>query len=138
MKNIIDTTIIDTATANATGFYKWFGAENDCQYQGEIPGYVRAFCVEVRKGNTLDYSSVVFVPACEGTEMRLPMNNGRDYTELGLMAEMCADRGYTPTGRLVFRGYYTEEWDASEYEEYYVPASAEVLSLWKRWVKSGN
>lgn len=138
MKNIIDTTIIDTATANATGFYKWFGAENDCQYQGEILGYVRAFCVEVRKGNTLDYSSVVFVPACEGTEMRLPMNNGRDYTELGLMAEMCADRGYTPTGRLVFRGYYTEEWDASEYQEYYVPASAEVLSLWKRWVKSGN
>lgn len=134
MKNIINTTIIDTITANATGFYKWFGAENDCQYQGEIPGYVRAFCVEVSKDNVLDYSSVVFVPACEGTEMRLPMN-GNDYTELGLMAETCAERGYMPTGRLVFRGYYTAEFDAYEYEEYFVPASKEVLSLWKKWVK---
>lgn len=135
MKNIIDTTIIDTATANATGFYKWFGAENDCQYYGEIPGYVRAFCVEVRKDNALGYSSVVFVPACEGTEMRFPMN-GRDYTELGLVAEMCVDRGYTPTGRIVFRGYYTAEWDADEYEEYFVPASDEVVSMWNKWVKS--
>lgn len=135
MKNIIDTTIIDPATANATGFYKWYGAENDCQYYGEIPGYVRAFCVEARKDNELGYSSVVFVPACEGTEIRFPMN-GRDYTELGLVAEMCADRGYTPTGRIVFRGYYTAEWDADEYEEYFVPASDEVVSMWKKWVKS--
>ena len=31
---------------------------------------------------------------------------------------------------------YGEEWDAGEYEEYFVPASDEVVSMWKKWVKS--
>lgn len=138
MLNRITTTVVSPAVAALDGFYEWVGAENDCDYRGEIRGYHCGYCVEVADSEgKLGYCSVSFVPYGEGTDILLPeMKDGSltdGWNDLGISAS-CARRGYTPTGRLVFRGYYKSEWDYDEREEVFFDASKEVEALWNKWV----
>lgn len=139
MLNRISTTVVSPETAALDGFYPWLGAENDCEYHGMLDGYCAGFCVEVRTADgKLGYSGVDFVPSNEGTDILLPeLENGSladGYNGLGIMAFSCLHSGNTLTGRIVFRGYYTEHYDWRERETFYKDASAEVEELWKKWV----
>lgn len=139
MLNRISTTVVSPETAALDGFYKWIGAENDCEYHGEIRGYCCGYCLEaVNSEGKLNYSSVCFVPYGEGTDVLLPeMEDGSladAWNDLGITASMCLLNGYKLTGRLVFRGYYRSAWDYDEREEVFFDASEEVATLWNRWV----
>ena len=82
----------------------------DQEYKGLIPGYACGYNFEVTKDGVTDFESCTF-----------------EYdTPDGVMApgslypDFLFDVGCEPTGRVIFRGYYTEEYDIEEREEYFV------------------
>lgn len=80
--------------------------------KGVIPGYVRGYNIEVTtsKGAT-DWLSCNFIYGEPEDELNDEYNLWRR-----------SDWGWVPTGRITFRGYYTEHYDYEEREEYVVEA----------------
>lgn len=83
----------------------------DQEYKGLIPGYLCGYNFEVTKNGVTDFASCTYSP-CTPDDL---MNNNRDY-----YSDFLQDCGCTPTGRVIFRGYYIEEYDINEHEEYVV------------------
>ena len=103
--------------------------DNACEFRGIIPGYICGFNVEVEKNGKIDACSCCFTNDYE--EIRNPWECD-NWNELGL----CLDglNGWKATGNIVFRGYHIEDYDYEERENYYIDASKEVESLWKKYV----
>lgn len=80
--------------------------------KGIIRGHVRAYNIEVttREGVT-DWLSTTFIHG----EPEEYFND-----EYNMWSR--ADWGWVPTGRITFRGYFTEHYDFEEREEYFVEA----------------
>lgn len=81
----------------------------DQEYKGLIPGYLCGYNFEVTKDGVTDFASCTFSP-------RAPddlMNRNEDY-----YSDFLLDCGCIPTGRVIFRGYYQEEYDINERECY--------------------
>lgn len=86
----------------------------DQEYKGLIPGYLCGYNFEVTKDGVTDFASCTF-------SYRTPddlMNSNEDY-----YSDFLLDCGCIPTGRVIFRGYYTEEYDINERESYCVRVS---------------
>ena len=88
----------------------WPTAE-DFKDFGPKPGLLRGYNIEVttEKGIT-DWMSATF------TELEPEDEFNQEWR-----VESRKDWGFTPTGRICFRGYYKEEHDWEEREEYVVP-----------------
>ena len=56
------------------------------------------------------------------------------WNDLGISAECASFNGCIPTGTIVFRGYFTKQYDWHEREEYVVDASKEVMDLFEKYV----
>lgn len=121
---MIKTNVISVETAIANGFYTWGKSENDCDFYGIIPGFVCGFCLEATNGIKTDYSSCIFTNDFDA--IKIP-NIDENWNELGIMAELVECNGYKPTGNLVFRGYFGEQYDYDYLEVYYTDASDIVL-----------
>ena len=98
--------------------------DNDCEFYGVIPGYICGFCVEAEKDGKISAASRCYTNDWE--EIRNP-NYDRDWNSLGISEDLLNLNGWTATGNIVFRGYFTEHYDFSEREEYYVDASKKAL-----------
>ena len=86
----------------------------DQEYKGLIPGYLCGYNFEVTKDGVTDFASCTF-------SYRTPddlMNSNEDY-----YSDFLLDCGCIPTGRVIFRGYYQEEYDINERESYCVRVS---------------
>ena len=103
----------------------WPTAQNHVDY-GEIPGLVRGYNIEVRKGNIVDWMSASWF--CGTPEAEYNDDFHRCYFE---------DLGVVPTGRICFRGYGVLEYDFDEREEFVKPYSDEdalrALEEYKKW-----
>ncbi len=107
------------------GLVKW-SAENDAPYYGPIPGYVMAFNYEWKNDNgEITYSSAEF-----GHSLDVLMMNPHNYSK-----ETYEDLGYSFTGNIIFRGYYSEEYIPEERDFGYVNASNEVVRLMNQRMK---
>ena len=124
------TNIITVDEALANGTWKWNKCENDCEFKGYVPGYVCGWCVECEKDGKVDYCSTTFTNDFD--EIRDP-NFCRDWNDLGISADLASMNGWTVTGNIVFRGYFTTGWDWEEREEYFVDASKEVIGLFDKY-----
>lgn len=132
----IRTEIITTKEARDSGAYKWYHDSDPKNFYGYIPGYVCGFCVEVIKHDAttdvIDYCSCTFTNDFE--YIHLPEDNEGKLTDrwndLGISANWS---GWEPTGRIVFRGYYSEVCDWDEREEYYVDKTSEVEYLMNKY-----
>lgn len=134
------TTIISVTKAIADGHYQWNKQDNDIEYLGFIPGYSLGFCLEIKRpDDTIRYASCVFIDR-EEDYLEIP-----DFPEvydspqaLAVSASLCSYASNSvPTGRIVFRGYFDEEWIPEEHEYGYREASHEVLNLLKRYNVEG-
>lgn len=137
MKNIA-VEIVAPEVAAQNGFYNWVGANNDCEFFGQVPGYEMGFCVEVLKADgTIGYSSVDFISEVPA-ELHIAETNEDeceiDHYGIDGMANLCNHSGNTITGRLVFRGYYESYYDFEEREECVREKSAEVVALFNKYV----
>lgn len=83
----------------------------DYEYRGVIPGYFCGYNFEViTRDGKIDFFSTTFT-CLTPDEL---MNSDCEY-----YAEFIEDCGCKPTGRVIFRGYYTEGYDFDERETYY-------------------
>ena len=100
-------TIIDREEAKRiTGW----DTDMDQEFKGLVPGYACGYNFEVTKDGKTDFASCTF-------EYDTPdgvMNSG------GYYGDFLFDMGCEPTGRVIFRGYYREEYDPYEREAYFV------------------
>lgn len=83
----------------------WPTAENHIDL-GEIPGLVRGYNIEVKKGNIVDWMSASWFYGTPEAEYNDEFH--RCYFE---------DLGVVPTGRICFRGYGSLEYDFEERDE---------------------
>lgn len=83
----------------------------DQEYKGLIPGYLCGYNFEVTKNGVTDFASCTFSYSTPDDIM----NNNEDY-----YSDFLLDCGCIPTGRVIFRGYYQEEYDINERESYCV------------------
>lgn len=125
------TTIITVDEAIKKNTWTWGHRENDCEFLGEVPGYVCGWDVEVKRGDEISYCSMTCTNDFE--EIILP-DADYNWNELGVSAENAKWNGWEPTGVIVFRGYFTEHYDPFEREEYIKDASKEVIGLFKKYV----
>lgn len=126
------TTIISVDQAIADGKYPWNKTENDVEYKGWVPGYSVGVCLEIKHaGNIIGYSDVTFINIEEDLEEIHP----EDPLAVDPLSIKSQDipRG-EPTGRLVFRGYFEEEWDPEEHDYGYYYRSKEVLETLSHYI----
>lgn len=83
----------------------------DQEYKGVIPGYACGYNFEVTKNGVTDFASCTYSHLTPEDLMDLEKDWYSDFLQ---------DCGCTPTGRVIFRGYYQEEYDIDEREEYFV------------------
>ena len=88
-----------------------WGTDMDQEYKGLIPGYLCGYNFEVTKNGVTDFASCTFSYSTPDDIM----NSNEDY-----YLDFLLDCGCIPTGRVIFRGYYTEEYDINERESYCV------------------
>lgn len=122
--------IITIEEANHRSSKNWT-LNNDCDFHGIVDGYVCGFCVEAIKDGKIGYGSCCFTNDIE--EILDPEYNNY-WNDLGISANLLELNGWTITGDIAFRGYYTEEYDFNEREEYYLDASKEVEELFNTYV----
>lgn len=123
---MINATIISVDKAIKSGRYFWNKNENDVsEFYGNVTGYTTAFCLELKKGEEYNYSSVVFTNNCGA--ILIPEVDSC-FNDLGVMASLCMLNGWEPTGNIIFRGYYKECYDERG-EIYYKDASREVEKI---------
>ena len=82
----------------------------DQEFKGLVPGYACGYNCEVTKNGKTDFASCTFqydIP----DEVMAP---GSFYPAF------LFDMGCEPTGRVIFRGYYREEYDPYERDVYFV------------------
>lgn len=80
--------------------------------KGIVPGYVRGYNIEVTTPNgTTSWLSSNFIHGEPEDDLNDEYNLWRR-----------SDWGWVPTGRITFRGYYTEHYDYEERDEYVVEA----------------
>jgi hypothetical protein len=98
-------TVIDREEAKKiTGWTK----DMDQEYKGVVPGYACGYNFEVTKDGRTDFASCTF-------EYDTP-----DDVLDGFYGEFLYDVRCTPTGRVIFRGYYREEYDPHERDVYFI------------------
>ena len=125
----LKTNVITLEDAVNKGLCTWED-ENACEFHGVIPGYVCGFCVEMQNGDgKIQYTSCTFTNDYE--EIRNPYKV-KDYNYLGLATD-CAI-GWEPTGNIMFRGYFREDYDLEEREYCYEDASSEALDLLSKYM----
>lgn len=122
------TTVITLAMANKKGC-TWED-ENACEFHGVIPGYVCGFCVEITNGNEIHYTDCTFTNDYE--EIRNPWFH-KDWNYLGLAVDGCS-ADWKPTGNIMFRGYFREDYDWEERDFCYTDASFEALDLLSKYM----
>ena len=76
---------------------------------GEKPGYVRGYNVEVTKNGKVDWMSCVWIH-----------HTIEDYLNDKYTKYWYSDCGVTPTGRISFRGYGEEHYDPEERDTFVV------------------
>lgn len=135
----INTEIVTVDTVIAEGKYTWNKGENDIEFHGALNGYSMGFCIEVQKADgTFAYSSVIFLNNWDKFDTISLVDSAEDdywsLDHISSVADMCLHDGNKVTGRLVFRGYFTEQYDVLEREEYFIDASAEVEEMWSTYV----
>lgn len=123
------TNVITVDEAIKNGNWKWNKRENDCDFYGIVSGYICGWCLEYQKNGEIGYGSMT----CTNDYEEI-INSEYDWNSLGISAECASHNGWEPTGNIVFRGYYTEDYDYDEREEYVVDASKEVVELFKKYV----
>lgn len=123
-------TIISVEEAINNG-YKWSKTNNDCEFKGYIPGYLCGFCIEVEKDGKIDYCSMVATDDFD--EILIPDYFDSTWNDLGISADLAITNGWTPTGNIVFRGYYTSYYDWEEREDFIKDASEEVINLFNKY-----
>lgn len=103
----------------------WPTAEDHVDH-GEIPGLLRGYNIEVKKGNIVDWMSASWFHGTPEAEYNDEFH--RYYFD---------DLGVVPTGRICFRGYGHEEYDFDEREELVRPCSDEeallALAEYNKW-----
>ena len=131
----IKTSIISVSEAISEG-HKGFSGERNPQYRGRIPGYLTAFCVEVRHADgTLGSSSSVYLEEWQKEDSIIYSDTwDGEFNELGEMADLCLHDGNEITGRLIFNGYYESYYDFEEREECVREKTDEVDRLWGEYV----
>ena len=82
----------------------------DQEFKGLVPGYACGYNFEVTKDGKTDFASCTF----EYDNPDGVMNGG------GYYGDFLFDMGCEPTGRVIFRGYYREEYDPYERDVYFV------------------
>lgn len=86
----------------------------DSEWIGIIPGVANGWQIEYSKGGAFEYGSVTFqFGMIEADVARYEGYCGSWLFEIPRM------NGWEPTGRVVFRGYYTEHYDFDERDYYY-------------------
>ena len=87
----------------------------DSEWIGIIPGVMNGWSIEyVRKDGEMGYGSVIFLPGTIEDEVgRYEGYSGSWLFDIPRL------NGAEPTGRVVFRGYYTEHYDLEERDYYY-------------------
>ena len=96
----------------------------DSIYRGRVPGFAMGFQVEAEKDGEIGYTSVDFV-------WKTPDEIAEDEDALMLFTLMNPE--WKPTGRVVFRGYYEEEWDDGEFGYIAVPDEIVLRSIEEKW-----
>ena len=124
------TNIITIDEFNARSGKNW-KTDNDCEFHGILPGYICGFNVEAKKDGKIDAGSTCFTNDFE--EIRNPWTCD-NWNDLGISEDLLNCNGWTATGNIVFRGYFTSEYDWEEREEYYLDASKEVEEIWNKYV----
>lgn len=103
----------------------WPTAEDHIDH-GDIPGLVRGYNIEVKKGALVDWMSASWFQGTPEAEYNDDFH--RCYF---------ADLGVVPTGRICFRGYGFLEYDFDEREEYVKLCSEEdvqkALAEYQKW-----
>lgn len=96
----------------------WPTAEDHVDY-GAIPGLLRGYNIEVKtQKGVVDWMSAAFIYGePEGT-------TGDSFNDEWRI-ESRKDWGFEPTGRITFRGYYTEEYDFEERETFVKPVAVD-------------
>lgn len=109
----------------------WDDKNANIRNYGEVPGYMIGFNVEVvnDKGE-LDYMSSRYLYG----DIEEALNEEKEAWGYIYGEDTCNYKGYYITGRLVFRGYFTEEYDWEEREEYIIDASDEVESFMSKYM----
>lgn len=127
------TTIINVDEAIARGNYNWKKLDNDCEFKGYFPGYTTGFCLEYIKDGQIVYGGMTCTDDFD--EILVPsQDHNTPWNDLGISAECASFNGCIPTGTIVFRGYFTKQYDWHEREEYVVDASKEVMDLFEKYV----
>lgn len=101
---------------------------------GYIDGYLRGYNIEFQNKETgeINYSSAIFV---ERNVENYYQNRIDEWGEIGYEPfETEKNKGLEPTGRAVFRGYYTERYNAEERETFVEDATEEI----ERMIKENN
>ena len=94
----------------------WPTAENFTDY-GPKPGLLRGYNIEVKdQKGVVDWMSAAFIYG-------KPEDTTGDGFNEPWRIESRKDWGFEPTGRITFRGYYTEEYDFEERETFVVPVT---------------
>ena len=84
-----------------------------------VPGYCRGFNIEyVNPEGDLSYGSCVFTRGDE------TINNWDLYCNVDLVRMVS---NLDPTGRIVFRGYFHEEWDSDSRDTYYTDVPVDEI-----------
>lgn len=82
----------------------------DQEFKGLVPGYACGYNFEVTKDGKTDFASCTFKYDTPD-EVMAPGSFYPDFL---------FDMGCEPTGRVIFRGYYREEYDPYEHDVYFV------------------
>ena len=86
----------------------------DYEDKGDIPGLVRGYNIEVKTmDGRVDWLSACYIDIDPETHFNDEFNTWR-YSEYG----------WTPTGRICFRGYAVEKYDPDERDFYVIPYEA--------------
>lgn len=99
--------------------------ENDMKDLGVIQGYLRGYNIEIEKDGELDYVSCLYVHG----ELEDYLQSELDAYGVIIATDYAESKGWKITGRAIFRGYYTEEYDPEEREWFVYNASNEVKKL---------
>lgn len=103
----------------------WPTAEDHVDH-GDIPGLVRGYNIEVKKGEIVDWMSASWFFGPPEAEYNDEFHS-----------YYFADLGVVPTGRICFRGYGTLEYDFDEREEFVKLCSDEdvlaALAEYQKW-----
>jgi len=104
-----------------------WSSQNIMTDYGYVDGYLRGYNFEFKHKDTgkISYGSARFIYG----------SIEKDLTEdlavkfVGTPFSIEASNGYLPTGRVIFRGYFTSHWDPVERDEYIEDASHEIEAL---------